>query len=87
MQHMAPGFFITHRIALTAKAAVYAADSTVHGQVALKHLRVVPDEDDMRPLAKLQNMLKLHTGKLQSESGSFTHVVPVLAVVQDQVSA
>ncbi|DBA97781.1 hypothetical protein WJX82_002267 [Trebouxia sp. C0006] len=32
MQHMAPGFFITHRIALTSKAAVYAASSTVYGQ-------------------------------------------------------
>lgn len=44
----------------------------------------MPDEDDRRPLAKLQTMLKLHTGKLQSESSSFTHVVPVLAVVQDR---
>ena len=87
MQNMATGYLITHIIARTAKATVYAASSSRFGKVALKHLRVVPDEDETRFTTQLQAMLLLHSGKLQTTRGDLMYVVPVLDVVEDKVRA
>ena len=87
MQNMATGYLITHIIARTAKATVYAASSSGFGEVALKHLRVVPDEDELRSIDQLQTMLSLHSGKLLTTGGNLMYVVPVLDVVKDKVRA